>query len=596
MGVITIFLKQSKGSNGRIFLSFVHGYRINGKVKHKTIEKIGYLDELEKIYDDPIAHFKAIAKERNAKNYARKKIEIDIEKNLADNENCRKNLGYAIPKRIYSLLGINKFFQNKQKHLNIDYNLNSIFSLLVFRRILFPGSKKRDFEKRDFFFDKYDFSLDDVYRSLDHFAAYSEPLQKFLHEQICKTIGRDGKLGYYDVTNYYFEIPYDDEDEYDDDGNLVKKGLRKKGPSKEHRPDPIVQMGLLMDSNGIPMAFNTFSGAESEKKSLLPLIRRVKRDYNLERIIVVADRGLNTSDNTAFLAGVNDDDSRGYDGYVYGQSVLGADKEFKEWVLNPDGYIKTIETDKNGDEYTVKYKSRIYAKTIQLENRQGKRNLKMTIYQKQLVFYSEKYAKKQEKERDLVIKKALDLIANPGKYTRATSVGAAGYVKNIKFNKKTGEIADGLNLLLDIEKIKEEEKFDGYYSIVTSEKHLSDQEIREIYRQLWEIEDSFKITKSELKTRPIFVRTREHINAHFLVCFVALLILRILEFKLGKKYSIRRIRESLIEYSCTYIEQNIHVFNYRDEILCSLEKIFDLNLKKKYMSTSEIKKILEYHK
>src|SRR5690606_20405958 len=160
--VITIFLKQSKGSNGRIFLSFVHGYRINGKVKHKTIEKIGYLDELEKIYDDPIAHFKAIAKERNAKNYARKKIEIDIEKNLADNENCRKNLEYAIPKRIYSLRGINKFFQNKQKHLNIDYNLNSIFSLLVFRRILFPGSKKRDFEKRDFFFDKYDFSLEDV--------------------------------------------------------------------------------------------------------------------------------------------------------------------------------------------------------------------------------------------------------------------------------------------------------------------------------------------------------------------------------------------------------------------------------------------------
>lgn len=227
--MFAIFLKKSKSKNGRIFLSFVQGYRVNGKVKHKTIEKIGYLDELQKIYDDPIAHFQAIAKERNTQNYAKKKIEINLQTRLANNENSRKNLGYAIPKRIYSLLGINKFFQNKQKHLNVSFNLNSIFSLLVFRRILFPGSKRNDFEKRELFFDSYDFSLDDVYRALDYFAAYSEPLQKFLHEQICSTVGRDGKLGYYDVTNYYFEIPYDDEDEYDKDGNLVRKGLRKKG-------------------------------------------------------------------------------------------------------------------------------------------------------------------------------------------------------------------------------------------------------------------------------------------------------------------------------------------------------------------------------
>ena len=244
----------------------------------------------------------------------------------------------------------------------------------------------------------------------------------------------------------------------------------------------------------------------------------------------------------------------------------------------------------------VKHKSRIYARTIQLENRQGKRNQKMTIYQKQLVYYSEKYARKQKKERELVIKKALDLIANPGKYTRATSVGAAGYVKNIKFDKKTGEIVEGQKLSLDMEKIKEEEKIDGYYSIVTSEKHLSDQEIRDIYKELWEIEDSFKITKSELKTRPIYLRTRNHIKAHFLICFVALLILRVLEFKLGKRYSIGRIRESMINYCCTYLEQNYYVFDYRDEVLCSIEKILDMDLGRKYMTISEIKKILEYHK
>ncbi|MDD4753845.1 MAG: IS1634 family transposase, partial [Desulfitobacteriaceae bacterium] len=577
-----MFLKKSV-SNGRVFLSLVQGYRENGKVKHKTIEKIGYLDELEKVYDDPIAHFKSVAKERSLATLDERKLEVSLTQRLADNASSRKNLGYAIPKRIYSLLGIHTFLQKKQKHLNIEYNLNSIFSLLVYNRFLFPSSKKKSFDRRDFFFESYDFSLDDLYRSLDYFARYSESIQKHLHEKVCEIIGRDGKLGYYDVTNYYFEIPYNDEDEYDDNGVLIKKGFRKKGPSKEHRPDPIVQMGLLMDSNGIPMAFNTFSGGDSEKTSLLPIIRRVKKDYGLKRIIAVADRGLNTSDNTAFLAGTNDDDCHGHDGYVYGQSVLAADKEFKAWVINPEGYIHSKEVDKNGEEVIFTHKSRIYAKTIQLENRQGKRSLKMTIYQKQMAYYSQKYAEKQKREREIVLKKARDLIANPGKYTRATSVGAAGYINNIKFVKETGEIPDGVKLSLKLEKIAEEEKYDGYYSIVTSEKELSDQEIRDIYRGLWEIEESFKIIKSEFKARPVYLRTENHINAHFLICFVALLILRVLEYKLHKKYPVKQIRESLIRYSCSHLDQNYYLFDYRDEILQSLERIFDLDLGNKIM-------------
>lgn len=589
-----MFLKKSV-SNGRVFLSFVQGYRENGKVKHKTIEKIGYLDELEKEYKDPIAHFKSVAKERNLATPSERKLEVSLNQRLADNASARKNLGYAIPKRIYSLLGIHTFLQNKQKHLNIEYNLNSIFSLLIYNRFLFPSSKKKAFDRRDFFFESYDFSLDDLYRSLDYFARYSESIQKYLHEKVGDIIGRDGELGYYDVTNYYFEIPYNDEDEYDDKGVLIKKGFRKKGPSKEHRPDPIVQMGLLMDSNGIPMAFNTFSGGDSEKTSLLPIIRRVKKDYDLKRIIAVADRGLNTSDNTAFLAGTNDDDSCGHDGYVYGQSVLSADKEFKAWVLNTEGYVHSKEVDKDGEEVIFTHKSRIYAKTIQLENRRGKRSLKMTIYQKQMAYYSQKYAEKQKRERELVLKKARDLIANPGKYTRATSIGAAGYINNIKFVKETGEIPDGVKLSLKLERIAEEEKYDGYYSIVTSEKELSDQEIRDIYRGLWEIEESFKIIKSEFRARPIYLRTENHINAHFLICFVALLILRVLEYKLDKKYPVNRIRESLIQYSCSHLDQNYYLFDYRDEILQSIEKVFGLDLGNKIMTTSEIKKILQYH-
>lgn len=588
-----MYLKQSV-SNGKVYLSFVQGYRLDGRVKQKTIEKLGYLEDLQKIYDDPIGHFKALAKERSV--VPEETLSIDISKHLEDNTNTRKNLGYSIIKRIYTLLGINAFFQNKQRNLDVKYNLNNIFSLLVFSRFLYPSSIKSAYENRGIFFDSFDFSLDDVYRSLNYFYQYSEPLQKHLYEQVHTLINVDNQLGYYDVTNYYFEIPYADDDVYDKDGNLIKSGFRQKGPSKEHRKDPIVQMGLLMDSNGIPIAFNTFPGNESEKTSLLPIIRRVKKDYGMERVIAVADRGLNTSDNTAFLAGVNDDDTKGHDGYVYGQSVLGADKEFKAWVLNTAGYSNVKEIDKDGDVVLFTHKSRIFAKTIQLKKRDGKRNLKMTIYQKQMVYYSQKYAKKQKQDRERALAKARDLIKNPKNYTRATSYGAAGYVKNIKFVKDTGEIADGLALSLDLAKIEEEEKYDGYYSIVTSEKHLSDKKIRDIYKGLWEIEESFKIIKSEFQTRPVYVRLEEHINAHFLICFVTLLIMRVLEHMIDQKFTVKEIRKSLINYSCSYLEQNYYVFDYRDDVLKVLEETFKLNLSKKYLTRGEIKKILQFPK
>jgi len=585
-----MYLKKSV-SNGKIYLSFVQGYRQNGKVKQKTVEKLGYLEDLQKLYDNPVEHFRNVAKERSL--VPEEVLSIDVTKHLADHTDTRKNLGYVIPKRVYSLLGINTFFQNKQKYLDIDYNLNKIFSLLIFNRFLFPSSKKKAYDTRNIFFETYDFSLDDVYRSLDYFSQYSEPLQKHLYSQVRSLIKVDNQLGYYDVTNYYFEIPYADEDEYDKDGNMIKRGFREKGPSKEHRPDPIVQMGLLMDSKGIPLAFNTFAGNESEKTSLLPIIRRIKKDYGMERIIAVADRGLNTSDNTAFLAGVNDDNSKGHDGYVYGQSVLGADKEFKAWVLSQEGYSRTKETDKNGEEVLFTHKSRIYAKTIQLKNQKEKRTLKMIIYQKQMVYYSKKYADKQKKDRERVLTKARDMIRNPTNYTRATSYGAAGYVKNIKFVKGTGEIANGLELSLNLEKISEEEQYDGYYSIVTSEKHMSDKQMRDVYRGLWEIEESFKIIKSEFKARPVYLKLEAHINAHFLICFVTLLIMRVLEHMTSEKFTVKDIRKSLINYSCSHLEQNYYLFDYRDDCLIAMEKTFQLDLSKKYMTTAEIKKILQ---
>lgn len=583
-----MYLKKSI-SNGKPYLSFVQGYRDEfGKVKQKTIEKIGYLDELQKLYDDPITHFKQIAKEKSNREINELVIK-NLNSKIIDSNSTSKNLGYVCLKKIYNELGLNNFFKNKHSKLNIDYKLNDIFELLIYSRIMYPGSKKETFDNKNVFFDDFDFSLKDLYRSLDYFNSYKDEILSLIWNKTKDAYKRDTSSVYYDCTNYYFEISYNDEDLIDEFGNVLEKGYRKKGPSKEHRPEPIIQMGLLMDKNGIPLSYNLFPGNESEKTTLRPALKETKRNFGIQRVITVADRGLNTSDNTLFIAGKNDDDHINHDGYIFGQSVRGADKEFKEWVLNQNDYRidKIIEDE---CEISFKHKSRVFAKPIQII-RDGIRKNKTEIYQKQMVYYSEKYARKQKKDRDLVIAKANDLINNPGKYTRATSVGAAGYINNYDYNKKTGEII-AKDLSLNIDRIKEEEKFDGYYSIVTSETNMSDIEIRKAYKGLWKIEESFKITKSNLEARPIYVWTKEHIQAHFLTCFVSLVILRLLEHKMNRNYSTEKIINSIKSYSSLNIEHNIYIQSYRNEIITQLEKALSLDLSRKYLSLSEIKKIL----
>lgn len=587
-----MYLKKSfNKKRNKTQLSFVQGYRIDGKVKHKVIQNLGYLEDYLDKYDDPIAYFQQIAKEYNASQDLPATMEILLSERLPQQCCSRKNLGYAIIKIIYTKLRIREFFQNKQRQLPVAYNLNSIFSLLIFNRFLFPSSKKNAFETRERFFESSNFSLDDVCRALGYFSQYSQQLQEHLHTQVSSLVGRDPEKAYYDVTNYYFEIPYEDEDGNSDIQRNVK---RKKGPSKEHRKDPIIQMGLLMDPNGIPMAFHTFSGNESEKTHMLPAIQRVKKDYGIHRVIVIADRGLNTSDNTSILSGTNASDGKNNDGYVYGQSIRGADAEFKKWVLEADGYITTMEKGKDGENIPCRHKSRLYAKEITKKDPNGVRRLKMVIYQKQMVYYSEKYARKQRYEREKAVTKARDLVKNPAGYTKATSHGCTAYINNISFSKDTGEIVDGKKLSINEEKIAEEAKYDGYYAIVTSEKELSDKQIHDLYKGLWEIEESFKIIKSEFKTRPVFVSTEEHIQAHFLICFVTLVVMRVLEQLIGKQHSVRQIRHSLASYSCSYLDQNYYLFDYRDDVILTMEKTFGLDLGKKFMSLSEIKNITMY--
>ena len=375
--------------------------------------------------------------------------------------------------------------------------------------------------------------------------------------------------------------------------------MRKRGPEKNHRPDPIVEMGLLIDKQGFPVSYNLFPGNTSEKETLIPEIKKVKARHDIDRLIVVADRGLNCSDNCISMSGINLD-KKNRDGYVYGQSVRGADQEFKNWILE-DNYITDIIIDEDGNEIVFKHKSRIYPKKMyitrddkELTKNGNKKKQSITVDQKQMVYYSQKYADKQKRDRDMVIEKARDLIKNPGAYTKATSYGAAGYVSNVKFDKDTGVISNGSELSLNEEKIKEDAKYDGYYSIVTSEENLSDIELRNIYRGLAKIEETFKITKSEFNARPINVRLEDHIDAHFLICFISLIIIRILQNKTNNKYSLKTLLEKINNFQCTHESGNLYKFiGYKPEIQY-LNRIFQLDMDKKYDTRENIKKILKY--
>lgn len=596
---MSLFLKQSKFKNGKTYLSIVDGFRIDGKVKQKVYQKLGYLEDLKKEFDDPITHYKNYVDELKKEFETKITTTFDLTKDN-DFEDDTFNVGYACLKRIFQNIGILSLLKDKQYSSKIEYSLSKACELLTYARIIDPGSIKYTYEHKNQFFEPFDLSLDDLYRSLKPLLECKEDIFKKIWDNTKDKYNRDTSTVFYDCTNYYFEIEYDDEDIKDINGDIIKKGIRKRGPEKNHRPDPIVEMGLLLDSKGFPMSYNIFSGSTSEKETLVPEIRSIQRRHNSDKVIVVADRGLNCSDNMIALAGI-DLDKENRDGYIYGQSVRGADQEFKNWVLKQDDYKIDKIIDEDGNEIIFKHKSRIHPRKMYitrddkgLTKSGNKKKQSILVDQKQMVYYSQKYADKQKRDRQMVIEKAKDLIKNPGAYTRSTSYGAAGYVNNIKFDKDTGVVCSDSNLSLNLEKIEEDEKYDGYYSIVTSEENLSDLELRNIYRGLAKIEETFKITKSEFDARPVNVRLEDHIDAHFLICFIALVLIRILQNEINNRYTIKNILEKIKNFKCTHETGNLYKFiGYKPEIQYINRKL-ELNMDKKYDTRENIKKILKY--
>lgn len=586
------------------FLTAVQKYRdpSTGKVKEKTIETFGYAEKYADQYDDPIAHFREVVAQmtKDKKTEMISTTTIDLRQKLDPVRDSAKNVGYFPFKQIYKELQLDIFWKKIASQYDIEYDLNGIFQLLVYMRIIYPASKKATYDERSRLYESFgNYELEDVYRALDIISAHDTELQKWLYDHSCISYKRDMSISYFDCTNYYWDVSRPDIDELDEDGNVLQLKYRKMGPEKNNRKDPIVELGLLMDSSGIPLAYDLFPGNESEKVHMLPIINRARGEYGFSRTICVADRGLNTSDNIYYLNGNNKGDRNNRDGYVYGQSVRGADEEFKAWVLKQEDYIDTpidnaYVSDNTVDNGIFRHKSRIYPKKLKVhvETKDGIKQKTITVDQRQMVYYSAKYAKRMAETRNRHVARAKDLIAHPKKYDKVAAKGASGYVINLSFTKD-GEIIDK-HLVLDEDKIYEEAKYDGYYSIVTSELNMSDEQIREIYRGLIHIEDTFKLTKSELDTRPIFVRTNEHIEGHFSTCYTALVLIRLLEQKLGNRYPVGRILQALREYNCLNVDQNLFIMSYTNEILYEIGKLYGVDLTEKYKTANALRRLLKY--
>ena len=576
------YLKKTVNKKtGRIYLNMVQGYRDKerGHSRTQTLEKFGYLDELEKIYEDPIAHFQNIIDKYNTeKSQEATEYTIIAKKNkeLEVNTSTRRNYGYTVILKIFHDLELERLLINRQvRNTKIEYPSHTIMKMLVVSRILTPGSKKDAYERMGRYFDFENsniFSLHDVYRSLSFFSTLDNDIQTHIHNRIVKQYGRNLDIIYYDVTNYYFEIDKEDE-------------LRKKGYSKENRKSPIVQMGLAMDNDGIPISYDIFPGNESEKLHLRPMIFKLRSKFDSRRVIAIADSAQNTGNNVHYL-------DEGKQGYVFSQSIAGGSKAFKEYVIDEKDYVWY------GEEY--KRKSRNERRDIQVDftKKNGKEYKKtVTVDQRQIVFYSEKYAVRSRIKRAELIIKAEKVINNPSAYTKATSYGALKYVMNISTDKETGELIPQGTPYLNMEKLAEEEKYDGYYALVTNifeegenKGVYTDDKIIEMYRGLWKIEDTFRVTKSDIESRPVNVSREDHIRAHFLTCFISLVILRLIQKHTDNKYSPAALIETMNNISCSHEGQNVYLFDYRSDISDDLGATFGIDFTKERLTRQEIKK------
>ena len=548
----------------------------NKKRTNKVIEKLGTYDHLKSILnEDPIIWAKKYVEELNKKEkegtrdilvkYSPTKI---IEKNLQTSF----NVGYLFLEKIYFNLGLNNICNEISNKYRFNYDLDNILSRLIYSRIIYPSSKLATFELSKKYIEQPNFELHDIYRALEVIAKETDFIQSELYKNSLKVSKRNTNILYYDCTNYFFEIEQE-------------SGLRQYGPSKEHRPNPITQMGLFMDGDGIPLAFNITAGNTNEQITLTPLEEKILEDFKLSKFIVCTDAGLASITNRQF----NDKADRAF---ITTQSIKKLKKHLMDWALNPNGWylsgdkkeynINEIEKDENSLEL---FKDKTFFK-----ERWIKEN---GLEQKLIVTYSLKYRNYQRQIRNSQIERAKVAIANKSfKLDKCNQNDFKRFIKKTNITKD-GEVAEKKVLSLNTDTIQKEEEFDGFYGVCTN---LDDEpeEIIKVNQRRWEIEESFRIMKSEFKARPVYLSRDDRITAHFTTCFLSLVILRFLEKKLDEKYTSSAIIDCLREMNLTESIGNGYIPTYtRTDLTDNLHEIFDFRTDYQITTKSNIKKILK---
>lgn len=521
-----------------------------------------------------------------------------------------KNVGYKFLESVYEDLGISQAIRLLKSRSKIEYDVDGILKLLVFNRILDPKSKKKCFEGKDLFYGQITTTedLNHIYKALDFLATNSKKIQNRMNTKIKNSsIGRVTNLTYYDVTNYYFETMYGDDDIYELDENneivkdekgkpvIVEKGFRKKGVSKENSKGPIVQMGLFIDNNGIPVSHKLFPGNTQDKTTFKDVLEHDVDEMDLGKIVVVADNGMNTQENKYLLVNKGN-------GYIVSKSVKKSWTTIGPWALDNKDYTEI----KNAlGEVVFKYKSRINEIQLTYRNTDGTKS-KKTVKEKEIIYWSKKHYEKELHQNKKFIEYLESCKEHPDKL-KDKQRKSQEFIEVIDVDKKTGEVIKTKKIVVFLEeKLKKYKETLGFYSIVTSEIEEDDKEIINRYHGLSRIEDSFRIIKSDLEGRPIYVWTKEHIKAHFLICFIALTIIRIIQYKILKYenksalnvdgweqgITAEKIKEALLRYQCSVDKNGICLFTGIDSELLKIYSALKIKYDLKSPTITELNKLL----
>ena len=568
-------LSVTKNKNSTSFY-IIKSVTINGKRTSKVFEKLGTIEEikLKSNGKDPYVWAKEyldlINKEEKENN---KDIVVRFSKNTSLKENTKYlfNGGYLFLEKIYYSLKLDNIAKDITDKYQFKYDLNNILSNLIYSRIIYPSSKLKTLELSKNFIEQPNFEYQHILRALEIISKESDFIQSELYKNSLKYSNRNDNILFYDCTNYYFEIEDDDE-------------FRKYGKSKEHRPNPIVGMGLFMDGDGIPLAFDTFPGNTNEQVTLKPLEEKIIKDFGNSKFIVCTDAGLASVSNRKF-------NNKNNCKFVTTQSLKKLKHFLKDWSLDLShgwklpGSDKTFNISKlrEDEELINKY----YDKTFYKERWIKEDGLEQRL----IITYSPKYQEYQKNIREKQVKRAVNIIEkNPKKIKSNNENDPKRFIQTITLTSN-GEIAENNSHTLDIEKINDEAKYDGLYAVCTN---LEDdvEEIVKINKRRWEIEESFRIMKSEFKARPVYLSREDRIKAHFTICFLALIIFRYLEKTLDEKYTVTEIVETLKNYNFRELHGYgyIPTYNYND-IVKNLNLKFEINTSKEIVDYKNFKKI-----